>query len=171
MATQLAEQALGLYDLPRNSTVQLISLSENETYKVEAPGGRRWALRLQRPGYQSKNSLASEIAWLVALRERWRRRHSGSRSRAQWGMGSGCAVAQPMGNSETWFFLNGKTATSPRLEWICASVSGPWGRSPRRCMRTAEHGSGRTVLNDSPGTLRLRWGRPPDGAVGAMGWA
>ena len=68
VATQLAEQALSLYDLPRNASVQLISLSENETYQVEAPSGRRWALRLQRPGYQSKSSLASEMAWLVALR-------------------------------------------------------------------------------------------------------
>ena len=68
MATQLAEQALPLYDLPRNSRVHLINVSENETYKVIAPSGRNWALRLQRPGYQSGNSLASEIAWLVALR-------------------------------------------------------------------------------------------------------
>jgi Ser/Thr protein kinase RdoA (MazF antagonist) len=68
VATQLAEQALRLYHLPRNSSLQLVNISENETYKVEAPSGRRWALRLQRPGYQSENSLASEIAWLVALR-------------------------------------------------------------------------------------------------------
>jgi Ser/Thr protein kinase RdoA (MazF antagonist) len=68
VSTQLAEQALSLYDLPRNSSVRLVSHSENETYKVEAPSGRRWALRLQRPGYQSIHSLASEIAWLVALR-------------------------------------------------------------------------------------------------------
>jgi Ser/Thr protein kinase RdoA (MazF antagonist) len=67
VSTELAQQALRLYDLPRNATIQLISISENETYKVEAPGGS-WALRLQRPGYQSKNSLASEIAWLAALR-------------------------------------------------------------------------------------------------------
>ena len=63
------EQALSLYDLPRNATVQLISRSENETYKVEARSGQQWALRVQRPGYQSKNTLASEIAWLVALRQ------------------------------------------------------------------------------------------------------
>lgn len=69
MSIQLAEQALSLYDLPRTSSVHLVSLSENETYKVEAPSGKRWALRLQRPGYQSKISLASEIAWLVALRK------------------------------------------------------------------------------------------------------
>jgi Ser/Thr protein kinase RdoA (MazF antagonist) len=69
VSTQLAERALKLYDLPRNSSVRLISLSENEIYKVEAASGRRWALRLQRRGYQSMNSLASEIAWLVALRK------------------------------------------------------------------------------------------------------
>jgi Ser/Thr protein kinase RdoA (MazF antagonist) len=68
MALHLAQQALGLYDLPPNATVRLISRSENEIYKIEAPSGRRWALRVQRPGYQSKNALASEIAWLVALR-------------------------------------------------------------------------------------------------------
>jgi len=65
---QLAEQALGLYDLPRDSSLHLVSRSENEIYRVEAPSGVRWALRLQRAGYQSKKSLASEIDWLVALR-------------------------------------------------------------------------------------------------------
>jgi Ser/Thr protein kinase RdoA (MazF antagonist) len=68
VATQLAERALGLYDLPRYATVQLISISENEIYRVESPSGRRWALRVQRPGYQSKRSLASEMEWLAALR-------------------------------------------------------------------------------------------------------
>lgn len=68
VATQLAEQALGLYDLPRYASVHLVSISENEIYRVEAPSGRRWALRVQRPGYQSKSSLASEMAWLAALR-------------------------------------------------------------------------------------------------------
>jgi Ser/Thr protein kinase RdoA (MazF antagonist) len=63
------EQALSLYDLPPNATVRLISRSENEIYKIEGPSGRRWALRVQRQGYQSKNALASEIAWLVALRK------------------------------------------------------------------------------------------------------
>src|ERR1700742_84277 len=64
----MAEQALGLYDLPENASVQLVSLSENEVYKVEESYGRGWALRLQRPGYQSSDSLASEMAWLAALR-------------------------------------------------------------------------------------------------------
>ena len=69
MAIQLVQQALNFYDLPRNVTVALISLSENEIYKVETPSGKKWALRLQRPGYHSTDSLASEIAWLLALRK------------------------------------------------------------------------------------------------------
>jgi Ser/Thr protein kinase RdoA (MazF antagonist) len=68
LSIQLAEQAVSLYDLPRNSSLRLFSLSENEIYRIEAPSGARWALRLQRPGYQSSRSLASEIDWLVALR-------------------------------------------------------------------------------------------------------
>jgi Ser/Thr protein kinase RdoA (MazF antagonist) len=64
----LSELACGLYDLPRVSSARLVSRSENETYRIEGPSGKRWALRLQRPGYQSIRSLASEIAWLVALR-------------------------------------------------------------------------------------------------------
>jgi Ser/Thr protein kinase RdoA (MazF antagonist) len=62
-------QALSLYDLPANAGVRLINLSENATYKVEAPSGQCWALRVHRPGYQSTNALASELAWLVALRK------------------------------------------------------------------------------------------------------
>jgi Ser/Thr protein kinase RdoA (MazF antagonist) len=69
VAIQLVQQALSLYDLPRNVTFALISLSENEIYKVETPSGKKWALRLQRPGYHSKGSLASEISWLLALRK------------------------------------------------------------------------------------------------------
>jgi Ser/Thr protein kinase RdoA (MazF antagonist) len=68
VATQLAEQALSLYDLPHDAIVRLISLSENEIYQVRSAAGGCWALRLQRPGYQSRLSLASEIAWLAALR-------------------------------------------------------------------------------------------------------
>ena len=68
MTIQLAEQALSLYQLPDGTTAQLVSRSENETYKIEAPCGERWAMRIHRPGYQSKHAIASEIAWLAALR-------------------------------------------------------------------------------------------------------
>ena len=65
----LAEKALGHYDLPPGCSVELINLSENATYRVDAADGRRWALRVHREGYHSRNAIASELAWLTALRE------------------------------------------------------------------------------------------------------
>ncbi|MFN0191059.1 MAG: phosphotransferase enzyme family protein [Aestuariivirga sp.] len=65
---ELAEQAAQLYELPRGLSVELINLSENATYKVEAVDGRRWALRIHRDGYHSKTAIASELSWLMDLR-------------------------------------------------------------------------------------------------------
>jgi Ser/Thr protein kinase RdoA (MazF antagonist) len=68
MTLGLVEQAIGQYDLPPGIRAQFISRSENETYKLQVPSGEAWAMRLQRPGYQSRNALGSELAWLSALR-------------------------------------------------------------------------------------------------------
>lgn len=65
----LAAAATQLYDLPDRLRVELINLSENATYKVEAPDGRRWALRIHRDGYHSERAIASELAWLMDLRQ------------------------------------------------------------------------------------------------------
>jgi Ser/Thr protein kinase RdoA (MazF antagonist) len=65
---ELAEAAAKLYDLPDAVDVKLINLSENATYKVQAPDGRRWALRIHRDGYHSKAAIVSELAWLMDLR-------------------------------------------------------------------------------------------------------
>ncbi len=64
----LAEKAIGHYDLPAGLTVEMINLSENATYRVEGPGdGQRWALRVHREGYHSKNAIQSELNWCQAL--------------------------------------------------------------------------------------------------------
>ena len=65
---ELAEAATALYPLSESLSVKLINLSENATYKVEAPDGRSWALRIHRDGYHSKTAIASELAWLMDLR-------------------------------------------------------------------------------------------------------
>ncbi len=65
---ELAEAATALYALPHGLEVKLLNLSENATYKVEAPQGQRWALRIHRDGYHSKSAIASELAWLIDLR-------------------------------------------------------------------------------------------------------
>ena len=64
----LAETALDRYDLPAGCSVEMINLSENATYRVDSPDGRRWALRVHREGYHSRKAIASELAWLTALR-------------------------------------------------------------------------------------------------------
>jgi Ser/Thr protein kinase RdoA (MazF antagonist) len=65
---ELAEAATALYALPQGLQVKLVNLSENATYKVEAPDGSRWALRIHRDGYHSTTAIASELSWLMDLR-------------------------------------------------------------------------------------------------------
>lgn len=64
----LAGNALAHFNLPRDSAITLINLSENATYKVLAPDGRMFALRVHREGYHPKLAIASELAWLIDLR-------------------------------------------------------------------------------------------------------
>lgn len=65
----LAHAALAQYAMPEDIDVEMHSLSENATLRVTAPDGRRWALRLHRDGYQSKDAIESELQWLMDLRE------------------------------------------------------------------------------------------------------
>ena len=66
---RLADTALERYDLPDGAAATLINVSENATYRVDVPGsGARWALRVHRERYHSRNGIASELAWLSALR-------------------------------------------------------------------------------------------------------
>jgi Ser/Thr protein kinase RdoA (MazF antagonist) len=66
---EIAKKAVARYALPRVANLTMINLSENATYKVEAVDGQCWALRIHREGYQSKVAIASELSWLMALRE------------------------------------------------------------------------------------------------------
>ena len=65
----LAKRAVKRYGLPEDVTIKLINVSENATYCVEHAAGRqKWALRVHREGYHSRTAIASELAWLAALR-------------------------------------------------------------------------------------------------------
>ena len=65
---ELANAALGAYDLPAGTVAKMLNLSENATYRVDAPDGRRFALRVHRDGYHSRQAIASELAWEIDLR-------------------------------------------------------------------------------------------------------
>ena len=48
--------------------LELVSLSENAVFRVDTEDGGRHALRLHRPGYNSRAEMESELAWVEALR-------------------------------------------------------------------------------------------------------
>ena len=58
---------LDLWHETRDGRATLINLSENHTFRVDAPTGPT-VLRLHRPGYQTAASIRSELAWLRALK-------------------------------------------------------------------------------------------------------
>jgi Ser/Thr protein kinase RdoA (MazF antagonist) len=63
----LARRALAAYDLEIASFTPL-SIAQNWIYRLEATDGRRFVVRVNRPGYRTPLEIASELAWLVALR-------------------------------------------------------------------------------------------------------
>jgi Ser/Thr protein kinase RdoA (MazF antagonist) len=66
---RLAHAALKRYALPGgDATLRLINVSENATYRVDA-GKQRYALRVHREGYHTRQAIASELAWAMALRQ------------------------------------------------------------------------------------------------------
>lgn len=65
---EVARAAVPAFGLPAQSAVRMINVSENATYRIDTPDGRRFAMRVHRGGYHSKNAIASELAWVEALR-------------------------------------------------------------------------------------------------------
>jgi len=49
--------------------VELINLSENHTFLITSPSGKKTILRVHRAGYHTKSAIYSELNWMVALRE------------------------------------------------------------------------------------------------------
>ena len=64
----LANEALDHYEIGGEPRARLLNLSENATYAVDG-ADRRYALRIHRDGYHTPAAIASELSWLVALRE------------------------------------------------------------------------------------------------------
>lgn len=61
--------ALPSWGVPQDAAVRLLTISENATYLVEDGSGRRLVVRVHRPDYHSPEEIASELAWISALRE------------------------------------------------------------------------------------------------------
>lgn len=63
---ELARAALPQWGL-QGSKLQLIKYRENAVFRVDAPTGARYALRIHRHGYHSDAELRSEVQWIQAL--------------------------------------------------------------------------------------------------------
>lgn len=64
----LAAAALARYPADPDARLDFVRYGENTTYRVRQASGD-WALRLERPGYQSVAAVRSEIVWMRALHE------------------------------------------------------------------------------------------------------
>lgn len=67
-SAERAQAAMALYPVSAKCRAELVRYGENTTYRI-SDGPASFALRLARPGYQSRASIESEMAWMSALRE------------------------------------------------------------------------------------------------------
>ena len=66
----MARDALRHYGVAEPTTLTLLNISENATYRVADPDtGHATVLRVHRPGYHTREAIDSELAWVRALRE------------------------------------------------------------------------------------------------------
>ena len=63
----IAGSALGSYGLDPDSSLTLLNISENATFRVDGAHGRS-VLRIHRSGYHTRQAIESELAWIAALR-------------------------------------------------------------------------------------------------------
>ncbi|HEX3964075.1 MAG TPA: phosphotransferase [Trebonia sp.] len=71
--TECAREALACYGVRPEAVspgaeLSLLNVSENATFRVTDPDGRRSILRVHRLGYHSEAAIESELAWMDALR-------------------------------------------------------------------------------------------------------
>ena len=64
-----ARDALAAYGLHPGASVELLNVSENATFLVSDPEAGPSVLRVHRLGYHTEQEIASELAWMDALRE------------------------------------------------------------------------------------------------------
>jgi hypothetical protein len=63
-----AADALRAYDAHPDTVIELLNVSENATFLVTDPAAGPSVLRVHRLGYHSEPEIASELAWMDALR-------------------------------------------------------------------------------------------------------
>jgi Ser/Thr protein kinase RdoA (MazF antagonist) len=65
----VAQRALPLWGYPPDSKLKLLNITENATYRVEHPDFKTIVMRVHRLIYAEKESIETEIAWILDLRK------------------------------------------------------------------------------------------------------
>jgi Ser/Thr protein kinase RdoA (MazF antagonist) len=65
--TDVARRALGRWGYPETSKLTLLNITENATFRVEAPGFNKIVMRVHRIAYAEKDSIRTELDWLQYL--------------------------------------------------------------------------------------------------------
>jgi len=68
LTSQDIEPALQLWPALSGARTELVNHSENHTFRIDTLDNRCFSLRIHRTGYQSVQSIESELSWLQALR-------------------------------------------------------------------------------------------------------
>lgn len=101
-----AKAALAPFGFGAGTSIKLLSLSENATYKLDEPGtGRIAVLRVHRTGYHPRGAVASELAWMQALR-------------AEEGLLTPAVYRAPDGREVVEIEIDGLTRQTVLFEWL-----------------------------------------------------
>jgi len=161
-----ARAALRPFGFSPQARLSLLSLSENATYRIEDPAdGRIAALRVHRTGYHPPRGVASELAWLQALR-----RDEGLLTPAVFRAVDGreivgIEIGQRTRQCVLFEFLPGSEPASEELEGkfeLLGGISARMHRHARRWQRPAWFNRFRWDFDCCVGTTP-RWGRWQDG--------
>jgi Ser/Thr protein kinase RdoA (MazF antagonist) len=65
---EVTKKSLGLYPKLTNANIELLNYSENATYLVrDFANNEKYILRVNRPGYHTKEEIESELIWLKSI--------------------------------------------------------------------------------------------------------
>lgn len=64
-----ARTLLPRWGFGEDAALRLLNVSENATFRVDSPGRDPMILRVHRPGYHTRDEIASELDWIAALRD------------------------------------------------------------------------------------------------------
>ena len=175
--TACARAALADYGVRPDADVRLLNVSENATFLVTDADAGPSVLRVHRLGYHSQQAIASELAWMDALRA-----EAGIRTPRVLPAADGRRIVSvtdhgvPGRHPATrlcvrFEFLPGPSrpdrAAAPRPPRTSRSSA----RSPRGCTRTPGTGTGRPGSPGSGGTSMRRSARSRGGVAGRTAWA